>query len=172
MTVAEQRAGSGPRSTHRRRRWRRRRRRRASRSRQDRERRLSEEHQTANARLDTLRTELSDPSQADSALAEQMAEWQIDLETREATLADGEARLAKAEGAVHAADTALSDADHALDHARRESQSHNDELHHAELRHTELGGASRGHSWAARDRMAPPAGRYARARPEPVELDR
>jgi chromosome segregation protein len=107
---------------------------------QDRERRLSEEHQTANARLDTLRTELSDLSQADSALAEQMAEWQIDLETREATLADGEARLAKAEGAVHAADTALSDADHALDHARRESQSHNDELHHAELRHTELGG--------------------------------
>jgi chromosome segregation protein len=107
---------------------------------QDRERRLSEEHQTANARLDTLRTELSDLSQADSALAEQMAEWQIDLETREATLADGEARLAKAESAVHTADTALSDADHALDHARRESQSHNDELHHAELRHTELSG--------------------------------
>ncbi len=107
---------------------------------QDRERRLAEEHQTASARLDTLRTELSDLSQADSALAEQMAEWQLDLETREATLADGEARLAQAEGAVHAADTALSDADHALDHARRESQSHNDELHHAELRHTELGG--------------------------------
>ena len=107
---------------------------------QDRERRLSEEHQTASARLDTLRTELSDLSQADSALAEQMAEWQIDLETREATLADGEGRLARAEDAVHAADTALSDADHALDHTRRESQSHNDELHHAELRHTELGG--------------------------------
>jgi chromosome segregation protein len=107
---------------------------------QDRERRLAEEHQTASARLDTLRTELSDLSQADSALAEQMAGWQLDLETREATLADGEARLARAETAVHAADRALSDADHALDHARRESQSHNDELHHAELRHTELGG--------------------------------
>jgi len=105
---------------------------------QDRERRLAEEHQTASARLDTLRTELSDLSQADSVLAEQMAEWQLDLETREATLAEGEGRLAQAEGAVHAADTALSDADHALDHARRESQSHNDELHHAELRHTDI----------------------------------
>ena len=50
----------------------------------DRERRLAEEHQTASARLDTLRTELSDLSQADSALAEQMATWQLDLETREA----------------------------------------------------------------------------------------
>jgi chromosome segregation protein len=106
----------------------------------DRERRLAEEHQTASARLETLRTELSDLSQADSALAEQMAGWQLDLETREATLADGEARLAQAESAVHAADSALSDADHELDHVRRESQSHHDELHHAELRHTELGG--------------------------------
>ena len=107
---------------------------------QDREHRLAEEHQTASARLDTLRSELSDLSQADSALADQMAGWQLDLETREATLADGEGRLSRAESAVHGADAALSDADHALDHARRESQSHNDELHHAELRHTELGG--------------------------------
>ena len=73
-------AGSGPRSA-RRRRWRRRRRRRAS-GRTGSRASPVQEHQTANARLDTLRTELSDLSQADSALAEQMAEWQIDLETR------------------------------------------------------------------------------------------
>ena len=36
--------------------------------------------------------------------------------------------------------TDLTNADHALDDARRQSQSHGDELHHAELRHTELGG--------------------------------
>jgi chromosome segregation protein len=106
----------------------------------DRERRLSEEHQTASARLETLRTELSDLSQADSALAEQMATWQLDLETREATLADGEATLAQAETAVRAADEALTNADHGLDAARRNAQGHTDELHQAELRHTELSG--------------------------------
>jgi len=106
----------------------------------DRERRLAEEHQTASARLETLRTELSDLSQADSVLAEQMATWQLDLETREATLADGEATLAQAEAAVRAADEALTNADHALDEARRNAQSHTDELHQAELRHTELSG--------------------------------
>ncbi len=57
----------------------------------DRERRLAEEQQIGRARLESLRAELSDLSQADSALAEQMAGWQLDLETREATLADGEA---------------------------------------------------------------------------------
>jgi len=106
----------------------------------DRERRLSEEHQTASARLETLRTELSDLSQADSVLAEQMATWQLDLETREATLADGEGQLADAEAAVRTADEAVTNADHALDTARRTAQSHTDELHHAELRHTELSG--------------------------------
>ena len=106
----------------------------------DRERRLAEEHQSANARLEALRSELTDLSQADSALAEQMAGWQLDLETREATLADGEARLANAETAVRAADEHSTNAEHALDEARRQSQSHSEELHHAELRHTELGG--------------------------------
>jgi chromosome segregation protein len=106
----------------------------------DRERRLSEEHQTASARLETLRTELSDLSQADSVLAEQMATWQLDLETREATLADGEGQLGEAATAVRAADDALTNADHALDTARRTAQSHTDELHQAELRHTELSG--------------------------------
>jgi chromosome segregation protein len=106
----------------------------------DRERRLEEEQHTAAARLESLRAELSDLSQADSALAEQMASWQLDLETREATLADGEARLDLAEAAVRQTDEDLSNADHALDEARHLSQSHSDELHHAELRHTELGG--------------------------------
>ncbi|MEP6494188.1 MAG: chromosome segregation protein SMC [bacterium] len=106
----------------------------------DRERRLAEEHQSASARLEALRSELTDLSQADSALAEQMGGWQLDLETREATLADGEGRLASAETAVHAADENSTNAEHALDEARRRSQSHSDELHHAELRHTELGG--------------------------------
>jgi chromosome segregation protein len=106
----------------------------------DRERRLAEEQQTAAQRLESLRAELSELSQSDSALAEQMASWQLDLETREATLADGEARLDQAEGAVRAADEALTAAEQALNETRRRLQSHSDELHHAELRHTELGG--------------------------------
>ncbi|MGH7617585.1 MAG: AAA family ATPase, partial [Gemmatimonadaceae bacterium] len=106
----------------------------------DRERRLSEEQQSATARLESLRAELSDLSHADSALAEQMARWQLDLETREATLADGEARLVNAESGVTSADDDLTNAEHALDDARRNAQSQSDELHHAELRHTELGG--------------------------------
>lgn len=106
----------------------------------DRERRLEQEAVTAAARLESLRAELSDLSDADSVLAEQMATWQIDLETREATLADGEGRLKTAEAAVHEADESLTNAEHRLDESRRQSQSHHDELHHAELRHTELGG--------------------------------
>jgi chromosome segregation protein len=106
----------------------------------DRERRLAEELQSAATRLASLKAELTDLSQADSALAEQMGTWQFDLETREATLADGEARLEAAETAVGAADEALTAADHGLDDARRRAQAHSDELHHAELRHTELGG--------------------------------
>jgi chromosome segregation protein len=107
---------------------------------QDRERRLAEEQQSAVQRLESLRAELSELSQSDSALAEQMANWQLDLETREATLADGEARLQHAEIAVQAADEALTNAEHALDESRRRLQSHSDELHHAELRHSDLGG--------------------------------
>jgi chromosome segregation protein len=106
----------------------------------DRERRLVEEQESAVARLESLHAELSDLSVADSALAEQMAAWQLDLETREATLADGEARLARAETGVHEADAALSAAEHALDDARRQSHARSEELHHAELRLTELAG--------------------------------
>ncbi len=106
----------------------------------DRERRLAQEHQSAAARLDALRAELTDLSSADSALAEQMDAWQADLETREATLADGEARLQHAEAAVRTADETLTEAERALDTSRRYAQSHSEELHAAELRHTELGG--------------------------------
>jgi chromosome segregation protein len=106
----------------------------------DRERRLLQEQESATQRLESLRAELSELSQSDSALAEQMAEWQLDLETRVATLADGEARLVDAERAVHAADETLTAADHALDETRRRLQSRSDELHHAELRHSDLGG--------------------------------
>jgi chromosome segregation protein len=69
-----------------------------------------------------------------------MADWQGDLSAREATLADGEARLNGAETAVKAADEAMIGAEQTLDQARRQFQTHGDDLHHAELRHTELSG--------------------------------
>jgi chromosome segregation protein len=106
----------------------------------DRERRLAEEATTAVQRLEILRAELSELSQADSVLGEQMAQWQLDLETREAGLRDGEGRLAAAESAVKAADEAMMQAEHGLDAARRRAQSGSEELHAAELRHTDLGG--------------------------------
>ena len=106
----------------------------------DRERRLAQEQESAVARLDALRAELTDLSQADSVLAEQMAGWQLDLETREATLADGEGRLDRAEEGVRTADDHLASTDHALVETRRQAQAHSEELHHSELRHTELGG--------------------------------
>ncbi len=63
----------------------------------DRERRLAQEAATASQRLAQLRVELQELSQSDAALAEQMAAWTMDLETREATLFDGENSLADAE---------------------------------------------------------------------------
>jgi chromosome segregation protein len=106
----------------------------------DRERRLMQEVATASHRLSQLREELGELSQSDSVLAEQMAGWTLDLETREATLSDGEASLADAEAGVRAADESLTAADHALSEVRRRSTSVSDELHHAELRFTELSG--------------------------------
>ena len=106
----------------------------------DRERRLAEEMESATARLGALRAELTDLSQADSVLAEQVARWQLDLETREATLSDGEARLASAEQAVHDADEELGAAERALDEIRRTASATSEELHRAEMRFTELAG--------------------------------
>ena len=109
----------------------------------DRERRLGDEAATATQRMETLRSELVGLSQADSALAEQMGAWRMDLEAREAMLADGEARLADAERGVVEADDALVVADRALDEARRKVSALAEELHGAELRFTELSGLRR-----------------------------
>ena len=106
----------------------------------DREHRLAQELESASARLGALRAELSDLSEADSVLADQMAHWQLDLETREATLADGEERLAASERAVREADEALTTSEHALDEVRHQSSAMSDELHRAEMRFTELSG--------------------------------
>ncbi len=106
----------------------------------DRARRLREEVDAASARLASLRSELSELSQSDSALAEQMGQWRLDVEARQAALADGEARLEAAEDAVAAADEALEQAEGALDDARRRGGALAEELHRAELRFTELAG--------------------------------
>ncbi|HEY2853544.1 MAG TPA: chromosome segregation protein SMC [Gemmatimonadaceae bacterium] len=106
----------------------------------DREYRVAQELESASARLGALRAELTDLSQADSALAEQMANWRLDLETREATLADGEARLTAAERAVGEADDSLTTAEHALDEVRHRTSAMSEELHRAEMRFTELSG--------------------------------
>ena len=128
----------------------------------DREHRLAQEQQTAAARLDSLRAELSDLSQADSALAEQMASWQLDLETREATLADGEGRLETAEGGVQ---TRRRESDERRARARRRASSVAEPQRRAASRRASPHGArrsSRGHSRAARDRVASSARRHAR----------
>jgi chromosome segregation protein len=106
----------------------------------DRERRLAQEAANATQRLAQLRVELQELSQSDAALAEQMALWTMDLETREATLLDGENNLAESEAAVRFADEQLEAMEAALSEVRRRSSAVSDELHHAELRFTELSG--------------------------------
>jgi chromosome segregation protein len=106
----------------------------------DRERRLAEEATTASARLESLLAELSDIESADSALAQRMAEWQMELQSRQAALRDGEERLAAAERRVGDADASFERAEHALDDARRRATTIAEELHHAELRLAELSG--------------------------------
>jgi chromosome segregation protein len=106
----------------------------------DRERRLTQEEATATQRLAQLRDELGDLSRSDSVLAEQVASWTLDLETRAATLGDGEASLQEAETAVHEADAGLAAAERTLADVRRRSGAVSDELHHCELRFTELSG--------------------------------
>ncbi|HWJ20909.1 MAG TPA: chromosome segregation protein SMC [Gemmatimonadaceae bacterium] len=106
----------------------------------DRERRLAQEAEKAAARIDTLHRELSTLAEADTALAGQMGAWQIDLETRNASLADAEGRLADAEAALRTAETALVAADQTLAETRRRAGALGEELHHAELRYTDLSG--------------------------------
>ena len=106
----------------------------------DRERRLEQEAEFASTRMQALTAELSELSQSDMSIAESMAAWRMDLEAREAALADGEAHLLAAERAVRAADEQLTAAEHALDDARRRSSQIVQELHEAEVAFTELSG--------------------------------
>jgi chromosome segregation protein len=106
----------------------------------DRERHLAQEADVATARLQQLLLELSDITSTDGVLANRMAEWQLDLETRRATFVDGQARLARSEEGVREADAALERAERAVDDARHRAATLADELHHAELRLTELSG--------------------------------
>jgi chromosome segregation protein len=106
----------------------------------DRERRLSQEVATASQRLAQLRVELGELAQSDSALAEQLAAWTLDLETRDSMLQDGETRLSDAEAAVRTADETLTATEALLNEVRRRSAAVGDELHHSELRFTELSG--------------------------------
>ena len=106
----------------------------------DRERHLAEEAELATARLRQLFAELTDITSTDSVLAGRMAEWQLDLETRRATFADGQTRLSRAEESVRQSDAALDRAERVVDEARRHATALADELHHAELRLTELSG--------------------------------
>jgi chromosome segregation protein len=64
----------------------------------------------------------------------------MDLETREAALADGDAHLDAAELAVRTADEQLTAAEHALDETRRSATAVVQELHGAEVAFTELSG--------------------------------
>ncbi len=106
----------------------------------DRERRLREEQTTAASRLDALHDELSTLSHDDAALAAQLADWSLDLETRGSLLRDTEAQLAAVEREVRATDEALTAAEHELDDVRRASAQSAQQLHSTELRYTELSG--------------------------------
>jgi chromosome segregation protein len=106
----------------------------------DRERHLAQEADVATARLHQLLLELSDITSTDGVLANRMAEWQADLETRRATFVDGQTRLTRSEEGVRDSDAALERAERALDDARHRAATLAEELHHAELRLTELSG--------------------------------
>ncbi len=102
--------------------------------------RLDQERDNATQRLASLHQELSTLADSDRFLAEQMAEWQLDLEARSGMLSDAEGHLANAEQQVRDADAALTEADHALDSARRLAHEQESALHHAELRFSDLSG--------------------------------
>lgn len=106
----------------------------------DRERHLHEEFMSANARLESLQSELSNLSAADGELATQLSGWQLDLDARQATLEDAETRLANAELSVKTTDEKLEQAEHELTEVRHRSGALIDEMHHSELRLTELSG--------------------------------
>jgi len=105
---------------------------------QDRATRLVQEQATAVARLDTLRRELSQLANADSALAEQIATLTVQLEERQLALSELDTRLIEAEEALRSADASLQTGDDALELVRRQAVLMAEELHQTELRHTQL----------------------------------
>jgi chromosome segregation protein len=106
----------------------------------DRERRLEQETELAASRIGQLQSELADLSTSSSSIVESMGTWRLDLEAREAALADGDAHLEAAERAVRAADEQLTTTEHALDLTRRRASAVVQELHEAEVAFTELSG--------------------------------
>ena len=106
----------------------------------DRRRHLSEEFSSARIRVESLQSELSTLSDADSQLSTQLASWQTELDSRQRTLEAAEQRLAESELAVKRVDEGLSSTEHLLAEMRRASLSLGEELHAAELRLTELSG--------------------------------
>jgi chromosome segregation protein len=106
----------------------------------DRQRHLSEEFASATGRVESLQIELTTLSSADSQLTQQIAQWQSDLDARQATLGDAEQKLADAERAVRNVDERLTNEEHSLVEMRRGSMALSEELHAAELRYTELSG--------------------------------
>jgi chromosome segregation protein len=106
----------------------------------DRARRLEEESESASARLEQLKSELSALHESDRAMHEALDGWRSELLTREAALSDGENRLAESERDVRASDEHVTAADHALDETRRSSAARLAELHEAEVAFTELSG--------------------------------
>nr|MCU0626591.1 hypothetical protein [Gemmatimonadaceae bacterium] len=105
---------------------------------QDRARRLVQEQETAAARLEQLRRELSQLGEADAALAERIATLTLELEQQRAALADVDGRAHEAEEALRAADAALAGGDEALEGARLRASQLAEELHTTEMRHTQL----------------------------------
>ncbi len=107
---------------------------------QDRATRLVQEQATATARLETLRNELMQLANADSALAEQIATLTVQLEERQQASSELDTRLMEAEEGLLVADAALRTGDDALEMVRRQAAQMAEELHQTELRHTQLEG--------------------------------
>lgn len=106
----------------------------------DKEAGLQRELISAAQRLETLQSEVSSLSEADSLLAERLSEWQQEQESKESLLHSIESQLADAEVAVKTADENLGAAEVRLQEIRRRANTSGDQLHSAELRFAELSG--------------------------------
>ena len=106
----------------------------------DRDRQLENDAASADARLEALLAELGDIALADRELAEHIAAWRLDLESRRVALGEAEGHLRDAEADVQRADSELEHHERALADAHRRAAQVSDELHQAELRFTELSG--------------------------------